>query len=236
MLCYAFISNSKTFLGDVKKNLLQKSHSLSNSKNPQIKERNAKASSLAVCILCTYVDTRKQCRAMSAPVACFVVSSPFAKHECSVCSGVFVPCRALRRHASENVLRFGVRDWDDVVVEWIYDFLHVCVSSGLSGARALCVGVGGEGQAGGRRGAKGRVGDWKRRGEPRFGAGHRRVVTLQEVLVHLAVSLLWEDNNDSVKTTQLFDRLKTNNRSLTSGWNNVSSLYIVNFKKLYSIF
>lgn len=204
MLCCAFNSNSKKiFLGDVKKNLLQKSYSLSKRKTPQSKKLKAK--SLFVGYLYLIYLFRHKCLHL-LPVLLYL---HHLQHTCSVCCEGCVPCRALRRHASENVLRFGVRDWDDVVVEWIYDFLHVCVSSGLSGARALCVGVGGEGQADGRRGAKGRVGDWKRRGEPRFGASHRRVVTLQEVLVHLAVSLLWEDNNFSVKTTQLFNSLKS---------------------------
>lgn len=80
MLCCAFNSNNKKlFLGDVKKNLSRKSYSLSKRKSPQSKKLKAKSLFIDY-LLSTYLDTRKQCRTMSAIVACFVVSSPFARH------------------------------------------------------------------------------------------------------------------------------------------------------------
>lgn len=110
-----------------------------------------------------------------------------------VCSSV--PCRAFRRHIGEHFLRLGVWDGNDVFVVWSYAFLWVRLLSEFSGARALVVGVRGEGKGGWGWGAKCWVGNRKGWGESRFGAGNCRVVTLQEVVVDLAVSLLSRDSS-----------------------------------------
>lgn len=121
------------------------------------------------------------------------------QHSPQICSIFFsrsVPCRALWRHVSENLLRLWVRDGNDVFVVWSYDFLWVCLLSEFSGARALAVGVRGEGEGGdGGWGAECWVGNRKGWGEPGFGAGHCRVITPQEVVVDLVVSLLSGDNS-----------------------------------------
>lgn len=101
-----------------------------------------------------------------------------------------LPGWAFWRHVGENFLWLGVWDGNDVFVEWRCDFLHVCLLPDLSGGRAaLVVGFRGGGEADRVGGAKCRAGDWKGRGEPRFGAGDCWVVTLQEILIHLVVSL-----------------------------------------------
>lgn len=80
----------------------------------------------------------------------------------------------------------------------------------LSRPLALVVGCGtGRGGEGNRRqGAKCGVSDGKGRGPAGFGAGHCRVVTLQEVLVHLAVSLFLEEmlakQNNVAKAAESF--------------------------------
>lgn len=124
---------------------------------------------------------------------------------CNRCSG-FIPFRALR-HSSENFLRLRVWDGNDVFVVWSYNLLRTGVLPGVCRPLALAVGGRWGGGAGdGRRGAERWVGDGEGWGQSGFGAGHCRVVTLQEVLVHLVVSLfsgnreVWKcvDSNDII--------------------------------------
>ena len=120
------------------------------------------------------------------PLSC---SFMFATHLNNLYSG-FVPFRAVRQHAREHFLRLRVWDGDDVLVVCSHDFLRAGLLSEVRRPLALVLGGRRRGGAGdGTRGAECWVGDWEGRGQAGFGAGHCRVVTLQEVLAHLVVRL-----------------------------------------------
>lgn len=114
---------------------------------------------------------------------------------------MFVPYRAFRWHVSESFIWLWVRDGNNVFIVWSYHFLCICLLSEVSVVRTLAVEVQGEGEGARGRRAEWWVGDWKGWRQLGFGAGDCRMVTLDEVVANLVVSLLSRYNRLVVSAT-----------------------------------